>query len=280
VTEHNMRHLDFIRIVAEEDLAYVDRKDRQYGGSWKRRGGVGAFMMLARKWDRLENMLGQVRSHPPQFNVFDYITSQTTSGEDGTVLAEVRDLRRYLLLVEAEMMARGVVPVPAPKVGVDTSSRIEITHASVGDVSRTDVVIHDADADESHHSSEAPWRVPQVLFERWFDPSVRELADRFYDTVGSERWRKLLPIVQASNMPRRLHEAYDMHRNGAGIVHWILRVDRVPESLRDDYPRLQREMNQKEFEESNQAFSFMYTHSTTAQKWLLTGQYDAWGREA
>lgn len=30
------------------------------------------------------------------------------SGRDGTVLAEVRDLRRYLLLVEAEMIARAV----------------------------------------------------------------------------------------------------------------------------------------------------------------------------
>lgn len=33
------------------------------------------------------------------------------SGDDGSVLAEVRDLRRYLLLVEAEMCARGVIPL-------------------------------------------------------------------------------------------------------------------------------------------------------------------------
>lgn len=33
-------------------------------------------------------------------------------GGDGTALAEVRDLRRYLLLVESEMMTRGVVKEP------------------------------------------------------------------------------------------------------------------------------------------------------------------------
>jgi len=30
-------------------------------------------------------------------------------GEDGTVLAEVRDLRRYLLMAEAEMIEQGAI---------------------------------------------------------------------------------------------------------------------------------------------------------------------------
>ena len=46
------------------------------------------------------------------------------SGADGTPLAEVRDLRRYLLLVEAEMMARGVVKTaPPPQTHADTVVR-------------------------------------------------------------------------------------------------------------------------------------------------------------
>lgn len=123
---NDMKHLDYIRAVAEEDLRYVDEKDRSYGGSWKRRGGVGAFMMLARKWDRLEVFLSGVK-----YDIFEAIEQQTKAeidlhisrvpagffgtavppeiGKDGTVLAEVRDLRRYLMLVEAEMMARDVV---------------------------------------------------------------------------------------------------------------------------------------------------------------------------
>jgi hypothetical protein len=130
MTEHNMRHLDFIRAVAEEDLRFVDVKDRQYGGSWKRRGGVGAFMMLARKWDRLENELSKDgtsgENAAPPYDIFARIerdaaferrypdASHMANGADGTVLAEVRDLRRYCMLVEAELMARGAVPMPTP----------------------------------------------------------------------------------------------------------------------------------------------------------------------
>jgi hypothetical protein len=80
-------------------------KEKTYKGSWKKRGGVGAFMMLARKWDRLENML---EGSKPAYDLFAEIEANP-SGCDGTILAEVRDLRRYLLLVEAEMTARGTL---------------------------------------------------------------------------------------------------------------------------------------------------------------------------
>jgi hypothetical protein len=33
-------------------------KEKAFGGSGQRRGGVGAFMMAARKWDRIENIVG------------------------------------------------------------------------------------------------------------------------------------------------------------------------------------------------------------------------------
>lgn len=106
-----MRHTDYLADVARGDVAHVLEKERTYRGSWKRRGGVGAFMMLARKWDRLESMLGQkgeTLDAIDQYDIFDHIALVPT-GEDGTPLAEVRDLRRYLLLVEAEMVSRGVV---------------------------------------------------------------------------------------------------------------------------------------------------------------------------
>ncbi len=95
-------HMMYLRTVAEGDIVHLEEKEKTYQGSWKKRGGVGAFMMLARKWDRIENLLGSL------FNVFAHIEAKP-DGSDGTVLAEIRDLRRYLLLVEAEMVARGVV---------------------------------------------------------------------------------------------------------------------------------------------------------------------------
>ena len=41
--------------IADADVRMLVKKEQEYGSSWKIRGGVGALMMLARKWDRLEN---------------------------------------------------------------------------------------------------------------------------------------------------------------------------------------------------------------------------------
>ena len=81
--------------VAQEDVEKLHQAEQSYGDSWKKRGGVGAFMMLARKWDRLEN---QVDGH--RYDIFKAISEdQRPEG----ILDDIRDLRRYLLLVEAEM---------------------------------------------------------------------------------------------------------------------------------------------------------------------------------
>lgn len=114
----NNSHMDCLRAVADEDIRHLEMKEKTYGGSWKKRGGGGAFMMAARKWDRLENILPA-----DNYDVFTAIQRQP-GGEDGSVLAEVRDLRRYLLLIEAEMVARGVVTCPPEKA---EAKRIEIT---------------------------------------------------------------------------------------------------------------------------------------------------------
>ncbi|MAK38150.1 MAG: hypothetical protein CMC15_18465, partial [Flavobacteriaceae bacterium] len=45
------------REIAIEDIRALAKAEQSYGDSWKKRGGVGAFMMLARKWDRLETQV-------------------------------------------------------------------------------------------------------------------------------------------------------------------------------------------------------------------------------
>lgn len=111
--EDKFYHHKFLTDVTESDLEYIRVKDRSYGASWKKRGGVGAFMMLARKWDRLETML---QRDGIKYDIFQCIQAeQNMQGADGTALAEIRDLRRYLILVEAEMMSRRVVRVPGAK---------------------------------------------------------------------------------------------------------------------------------------------------------------------
>ncbi len=81
--------------LANEDVEGLHISEQSYGNSWKQRGGVGAFMMLARKWDRLEKQVADWN-----YDVFQ--TAFEDSREEG-VIDDIRDLRRYLFLVEAEI---------------------------------------------------------------------------------------------------------------------------------------------------------------------------------
>jgi hypothetical protein len=87
-----------LRAIAERDVGQLMSKDKEYGGSWKKRGGVGAFMMLARKWDRLETQVGK-----RGYDIFKALQEDLrTTG----LIDDLGDLRRYLMLVEMEMQIR------------------------------------------------------------------------------------------------------------------------------------------------------------------------------
>ena len=49
--------IKIVERVALYDVEGLHVSEQSYGDSWKQRGGVGAFMMLARKWDRLEKQV-------------------------------------------------------------------------------------------------------------------------------------------------------------------------------------------------------------------------------
>ena len=85
--------------VAGEDVVNLDMAERSYGDSWNQRGGVGAFMMLARKWDRLEK---QVNEHG-----YDVFKAANEDQRPEGIMDDIRDLRRYLFLVEAELRING-----------------------------------------------------------------------------------------------------------------------------------------------------------------------------
>jgi len=111
-------YLNHLEEIARRDVAGLKIAQISYGDSWKKRGGVGAFMMLARKWDRLEMALdptrvpGDIREAPisehsnvpvPAYDIFSAIAADKRA--EG-IIDDIRDLRRYLLLVESEMVAR------------------------------------------------------------------------------------------------------------------------------------------------------------------------------
>lgn len=90
-----------LRAIATQDVEVLEEKGKFYGDSWKRRGGVGAFMMLARKWDRIENMCKE-----DGYDIFK--TGQKTIQNRDGIMDDIADLRRYLLLVEEHLQAENL----------------------------------------------------------------------------------------------------------------------------------------------------------------------------
>ena len=115
-------YLDMLNEVAQDDVESLRKAEDSYGDSWKKRGGVGAFMMLARKWDRIEKQISRELLHYNKapnsepnaglvepvhpYDIFRHLeVDQRPEG----LSDDIKDLRRYLLLVEAEMRSRGNV---------------------------------------------------------------------------------------------------------------------------------------------------------------------------
>jgi hypothetical protein len=91
-------YIDELNGVLSNDGEMIREKDKAYGGSWKKRGGIGAYMMLARKWDRLEQSVLAFG-----YDIFKAIEEDQ---RDESTIDDIQDLRRYLALVEAEIQAR------------------------------------------------------------------------------------------------------------------------------------------------------------------------------
>tara|TARA_R110002153_G_scaffold132597_2_gene281644 strand:- start:14567 stop:14980 length:414 start_codon:yes stop_codon:yes gene_type:complete len=109
-----MSYIDHLEKIASQDAKVLRDKDREYGGSWLKRGGVGAFMMLARKWDRLEQAMSKEipavslsSGHITKpIGTYDIIERALADGREEGILDDIGDLRRYLLLVESEVRER------------------------------------------------------------------------------------------------------------------------------------------------------------------------------
>lgn len=91
--------------VAQEMVETLKKKGEHYGDSWKSRGGSGAFMNIARKWDRLENQCSKI-----DYNVFKAILNDK-AGDEG-VRDSLLDLVGYGLLILTEMDSRNAQPLP------------------------------------------------------------------------------------------------------------------------------------------------------------------------
>lgn len=94
-------HMSYLPGVLENDRELVELKEGQYQGSWKKRGGCGAFMVLARKWDRLEAYL--------EGRGWDIFGAALDDEREEGLRSDIQDLRCYLALVEAELRRQETV---------------------------------------------------------------------------------------------------------------------------------------------------------------------------
>lgn len=93
-------YINHLPTIAQEDVDGLLKAQESYGDSWRKRGGIGAFMMLARKWDRLELQVSK--------QGYDVFAAAKADQRPEGIIDDIRDLRRYLMLVEAELRAQGV----------------------------------------------------------------------------------------------------------------------------------------------------------------------------
>lgn len=80
-------------LIANSIVETLWKKEADYQGSWQKRGGPGAFMMLARKWDRIENI-----SKEDNFDIF-----KSVKKNRGEITDDIDDLIGYLLLVRSKV---------------------------------------------------------------------------------------------------------------------------------------------------------------------------------
>jgi len=79
------------------DIEGLSLAQRSYGDSWKKRGGVGAYMMMVRKLDRILNQVEKYGCDIRQA----YLADSRAEG----IWDDLTDMRRYMQLIQAEVDA-------------------------------------------------------------------------------------------------------------------------------------------------------------------------------
>lgn len=101
-------HLDYLHRIVTDAEAMVRMKEAKYNGSWKARGGIGAYFVAVRKFDALENMVVGLG-----YDVF----GDLGEDGDGTIEDTLRDIVGYGLLILAERKRLRVMHGGTPEDG-------------------------------------------------------------------------------------------------------------------------------------------------------------------
>lgn len=88
-----------LHLIATNDAKILVQADQQYGSSWLKRGGTGAYIVGIRKADRMEQQLAK---HGGNLR----LAVQHDQRPEG-IINDLRDLRRYFYLWEANAQELG-----------------------------------------------------------------------------------------------------------------------------------------------------------------------------
>lgn len=190
---------------------------------------------------------------------------------DGTALAVVRDLRRYLLLAEAEVAERCDwvvnITLPCPPTlykghGGGGGDPLPFGSENVNAVLVT-----------------APWmvnaqwrrgRVVEDVFDRWWEP--RGLPNLW-------KLRECVETAYAEVPPSELLSFYAIRTNEHGNgTRWVLDVSLCPAELRSMYRKIQAEVNEVELRRLPEWIQAMYAEVPGAEKWRVLPPNEAWTR--
>jgi hypothetical protein len=240
----------YLKPVALEDVRFVIEKDTSYAASWKQSGGRSAWFMLKRKMDRLiaimhdHDLPRTLAEAMRQDDIFAKI-KEKPGGEDGSTIAEIRDLRRYLLLVEAEMINEKVV---VPPLAADL--RRPLPPEANGPGTPEDGGHHARDIDPDEEITGASRNnIP-------YPPAPRDLEDG----VKPRGWKALATSWK-------------------GMSYYLVDRNAYPLSMVEHLPRLTKELNNHELEQLPSEYCGLYVWNTSESKWQLPRHYwDGWAK--
>ncbi len=95
------RQLHRLNIISRKLVEFVNYKDIQYGSSWRKRGGAGAFFTIIRKFDRFETSCSNEN--------FDVFKCFATDNRKESILDDCLDITGYMLLLIEHMVEVGHV---------------------------------------------------------------------------------------------------------------------------------------------------------------------------
>lgn len=328
MTATDMDHMKFLEAVLASDLAVLREKEATYQGSWKAAGGKSAWFMLRRNIDRLLNMMRRpddvpgfsiedldrdlkdkqcgndvtldhyivkyLRDSYVQENIFAKVR-EYPAGNDGTVLAVLRDLRRYLVLVEAQMCAVGAVhPEQVSMVRDWWETQIKNTEVKIR------VTDHQPGTPEDggHHEERIVTKDPNLAKPYGKEPDMADLApwavssawrqehgdmggrfDTYWHARAPNLWVLEAAVPdRAGTPPGVIGHLYTASAREGGFR--VLDVRHCPPAAREWFPRFRRELNTVERDELPEWAREMYLWINADTKWVLGPGYEAWALEA